>query len=98
MAKYEISLKKKLNSGREVTKWVPVGFSWTTFFFGPLVALFRQDWKWGCIQLALAIVTSGLSNLVFPFIYNKLYIKELLNQGWEADKETEDKLVENGIY
>lgn len=98
MAKFQISLQKELKSGRVVDKWAPVGFSWTTLFFGPLVALFRSDWKWGCIQIILALVTSGLSSFVFAFIYNKLYIKELLNQGWEADKETEDKLVENGIY
>ncbi len=65
-------------------KEAPVGFSWTTFFFGFFPALFRGDWKWGLIMFALYLVTLGLSGLIFMFIYNKLYIKGLINAGFKA--------------
>lgn len=71
-------------------KTAPVGFSWTTMFFGFCPAFFRSDWKWGFIQLILALFTFGASSLVFMFIYNKIYIKELIGDGFKA------KSVENG--
>lgn len=61
---------------------VPTGFSWTTLFFGFLPALFRNDIKWAAIQFAVAILTSGLSVLAFPFFYNKLHLDDLLKDGW----------------
>lgn len=65
-------------------KEAPVGFSWTTCFFGPFPMLFRGNWKWFAIVLILACFTWGLSNFVFMFIINKLYIKDLINDGFKA--------------
>ena len=65
-------------------KEAPVGFSWTTFFFGPFPALFRGDYKWALIILILGVITFSLSGLVFMFIYNKLYIKDLIWAGFKA--------------
>jgi hypothetical protein len=62
----------------------PVGFSWTVLFFGFFPALFRTDWKWFAIMLLIGIITYGLAFLVFMFIYNKLYINDLINKGFEA--------------
>lgn len=65
-------------------KEAPVGFSWTVLFFGFFPALFRGDWKWALIMFLLAALTFGLSTFVFMFIYNKLYIKDLIGSGFKA--------------
>lgn len=72
------------NPNTGVIKNAPIGFSWTTFFFVFFPAFIRGDWKWGVIQLILALITAGFSGLVFMFIYNKLYIKELISKGFKA--------------
>ncbi|WP_023604286.1 hypothetical protein [Aliivibrio logei] len=65
-------------------KEAPVGFSWTVFFFSFFPALFRGDWKWAIIMFIIASLTMGLSGLVFMFIYNKLYIKDLISDGYKV--------------
>lgn len=78
------------NPNTGAIKDAPVGFSWTTAFFGIFPALFRGDWKFGVIQLLLAIITLGFSHLVFMFIYNKLYIKGLIGNGFKAESISDD--------
>ena len=65
-------------------KEAPVGFSWTVLFFGFIPPLLRGDWKWAIIILLLAFITMSLSSFVFMFIYNKLYIKELIGAGFKV--------------
>lgn len=67
-----------------IIKIAPVGFSWTMFLIGPIVAFVRGDVKGGFVVLLLLGVTYGASNLVCPFLYNKLYIKRLLKQGFKV--------------
>jgi|GEM_PF-534076 len=82
-----------------VIKEAPTGFSWTTLVFGFIPAFMRGDIKWGIIMLLVAMVTGGISWLVFPFIYNKIYIKSLLTEGFSPrDKETEGVLRGMGVY
>lgn len=89
----EINLKK----GNLVKKGF-VGYSWTTFFFGPFVPLFRGDWLWALIMLALGIVTYGLSSVILGFIYNKIYTNKLLEDGWEPiDEISKNILVNKGM-
>jgi len=64
-------------------KEVKVGFSWTTLFFGLFTPLVRGDFKWAIVMLLAGIVTLGFSWLVFPFIYNRLYIKDLARKGFK---------------
>lgn len=65
-------------------KEAPVGFSWTVFFFGFFPPLFRGHWAGFAIIILASVVTFGLSNLVFMFIYNKMYIKHLISEGYKA--------------
>lgn len=65
-------------------KEAPVGFSWTTLFFGPFPMLFRGAWKWFAICLIIAALTGGLSSLVFMFVINKIFIKEMISDGFKA--------------
>lgn len=76
----------------------PIGFSWTTLFFGLIPALTRSDWKWALIEFVLAPVTFGLSWLVMPFLYNKFYIKDLLASGYyPANPDMANQVVAAGI-
>ncbi|MFX3631495.1 MAG: DUF2628 domain-containing protein [Candidatus Pristimantibacillus sp.] len=87
-------------------KRVKVGFSWTTFFFGFFPALFRGDLKWAAIMfitsVAIGIFTLGfgawIPGIIFSFIYNKMYIKELLEKGYHpADPQSQSALQTSGI-
>ncbi len=62
----------------------PIGFSWTNLFFGFFAPLFRSDWKWAVIQFFAALFSAGLCWLVFPFVYNRLYAKDLIRNGFRV--------------
>lgn len=85
-----------------------IGFSWTVFFFGFFVPFCRGDAKWGAIMLAAFAVCAssffvlpplcGLANIVFSFIYNGIYIRGLLSQGfYPSDDVSRDALVKKGF-
>ncbi|MBH5318790.1 DUF2628 domain-containing protein [Paenibacillus sp. GSMTC-2017] len=87
-------------------KSVKVGFSWTTFFFGFFPALFRGDLKWAAIMFltasAIGFFTLGfgawIPGIIFSFIYNNMYIKELLEKGYRpANEQAQSALHAKGI-
>lgn len=90
MAHSKINLKNPIIG---TCKSAPVGFSWTTFFFGPLPALFRGDIKWAAIiffaSVLVGIFTSGIgvivTAIIFGFVYNKNYISDLVAKGYLVD-------------
>lgn len=65
-----------------IIKTAPLGFSWTTLFFGGLPALFRGDFKWFFIQLLLSCLL--IPAAVFPFLYNRIYLRSLLERGFKV--------------
>lgn len=96
-------MKAILKNENNVVKEVKAGFSWTTFFFGFFPALFRGDLKWALIifiiTLGVGIVTLGIGGWItsaaFAISYNKIYIRELLEKGYEPADETSRKLLED---
>jgi len=96
-------MKVLLKTSGGLTKQVKVGFSWTTFFFGFLPALFRGDLKWAVIMLIIEAVlgsfTLGIgafvAGIVFSFIYNKIYIRELIEKGYQPANDESRALLEN---
>ena len=76
------------HSGR--MRSAPVGFSWTTLFFAFLPALLRGHLSMAIVQGVLSFCTFGLSGIVFPFIYNKIYIRHLLGDGYRVQSASED--------
>lgn len=91
-------MKVYLRNYTGVVKQVKLGFSWTMLFFGILVPLFRGDLKWTVLSLILVIVTSGLAWFVLPFIYNRLYIKSLLENGWiPADEMSRNAMLAKNL-
>lgn len=73
---------------------VKIGFSWTVFFFGFLVPIFRGDVKWTVIMFVASVLTAFLAQLVFCFVYNGIYVRELLGRGFKpADSYSKSVLI-----
>ena len=69
-----------------------VGYSWTYFFFGFFVPIFRGEISIGIFHLIFSIVTFGVFQLVMPFLYNKQASIRLLLNGWELNDSEENNL------
>ncbi|MCC5803858.1 DUF2628 domain-containing protein [Rossellomorea vietnamensis] len=99
-------MKARLQNEAGVTKEVKVGFSWTTFFFGFFPALIRGDLKWAVIMFLTAAIVGAFTlgfgawipGIIFSFVYNKIFIKDLLEKGYRpADETTRSELQSRGI-
>jgi hypothetical protein len=62
----------------------PVGYSWTTLFFGPFPLLLRGEIVWFLVSLGMAVLSLNLSSVVLSFFVNRLYIRDLISQGFKA--------------
>lgn len=89
-----VNLKNDYNMYKEAK----IGVSWTSLFFGFLTPLIRKDFTWAAIMLVANSLTGTLARWVFMFIYNKYYIKGLLEQGYyPANEYSQDMLLRNGF-
>ena len=73
----------KLVNAEGQLRTAKVGFSWTTFFFGFLVPIFRGDAKWAVIMFIASIFTLFLAQIVLSFTY----VRELLSKGYRPEDE-----------
>ena len=76
-------MKRMMKNEIGQVKIVKEGFSWTMLFFFFFFPLYRGDWKWFLIILIANIFTYGWASVVFAFIYNKIYINDLLEKGYK---------------
>ena len=97
--------KVTLNNERTgQTRIAPIGFSWTVFLFGFFVPLIRGDWIWTLVMVLLfpaawlALFTGVFGivwlavALIFANLYNNIYFKSLLNDGYVIQKIPEKDL------
>ncbi|MEC0276864.1 hypothetical protein [Peribacillus frigoritolerans] len=84
----KVRLKNKVG----VIKEVQAGFSWTTFFFGGWVAMFRGQWSEVAKWFFLNPITLGIWGLVQCWTANKKTIIALIEKGYEPASEA-DKIL-----
>lgn len=59
-------------------------------FFGTFVPMVRHYWKGFLVWLITDIITAGIGWIILPFVYNKSYIKRLINdKGFLPATETD---------
>lgn len=100
-SKKETNMKIRLSNDAGIVKESKVGISWTVFFFGFFVPFIRGDMKWGIIlllgALVLGVPTAGLGSaalfIVFAFLYNKIYINDLLKKGFKPATELDSNIL-----
>lgn len=84
----------------------PLGFSWTTFFFGVFAPLFRGDWLGAfgvlCVlsvaNFAVSPITALVIQIVVAVFYNYIYVSRLLSKGYELYDSNNIKLVKKHGY
>jgi len=73
------------------TSSIPVdiyeGFSWPSLFAGFFWYLYKGMIMWFFITLVVALITWGISWLVFPFFANKLHRDFLIKQGYLPEEQ-----------
>lgn len=62
-----------------------VGYSWSYLIFGWFVPVYRGEIGIGVLHLVIALISVGLSQLIFPFIYNRQFMNRMLTSGWLLD-------------
>ena len=83
-----IGLQKKvriIHSVSGIAKNGFIGYSWTYLFFGWFVPVVRGELGVGVLHLVITLVSFGLSQLIFPFLYNRQYMNRMLTSGWRLD-------------
>lgn len=75
-------------------KVVPYLYSWSGLIFGFFVPLLRGDMKWTFIYFLSFALTLNLANIILGFFYNRIYIENLLKNGYEPENEESEILLQ----
>ena len=101
----QINGKRAVLENGVLRKEIKFGFSWGAFFLGFIYPLIKGDY----ITAGIAFVIIGITGviyfplifvllMVFGFIYNKMYVRRLIKQGWHPFTEEDAQVLKkNGI-
>jgi len=97
---------KFINKEEGKVKSSPLGFSWTTFFFGFLAPLFRGDWLgaigmlcvWSTAIIIVGPIVAAVVQIVMAVFYNYVYVSQLLSKRYEVYNENDKILVKKHGY
>ena len=74
-----------------------IGYSWTYLLFGWFVPLVRGELGVAVLHLLITIVSAGLSQLIFAFIYNRQYMNRMLTSGWRLEPADANYEMAKGV-
>ncbi|EFV78933.1 hypothetical protein HMPREF1013_00817 [Bacillus sp. 2_A_57_CT2] len=90
--------KVRLKNSAGVVKEVTVGFSWTTFFFGGFVAMFRGQWGEVAKWFLLNPFTLWIWGLIQCWTTNKKTVISYMEKGYEpATEQDRNILIQKNI-
>ena len=101
----KINVKRAILENGTLRKEVKFGFSWGAFFLGFIYPLIKEDYMVAGISFVVIGMASMIFfplifvlSMVFGFIYNKMYARRLINQGWHPFTEEDVQVLKkNGI-
>ena len=96
----QINGKRAVLENGVLRKEVKFGFSWGAFFLGFIYPLIKGDYMIAVIGVASMIFFPLIFvlSMVFGFLYNKMYVKRLIKQGWHPFTEEDAQVLRmNGI-
>ena len=101
----QINGKRAVLENGVLRKEIKFGFSWGAFFLGFIYPLIKGDYMVDGISFVVIGMASMIFfplifvlSMVFGFIYNKMYARRLINQGWHPFTEVDAQVLKkNGI-
>ena len=101
----QINGKRAVLENGVLRKEVKFGFSWGAFFLGFIYPLIKGDYMVAGISFVVIGMASMIFfplifvlSVVFGFIYNKMYARRLIKQGWHPFTEVDAQVLKkNGI-
>ena len=101
----KINVKRAILENGTLRKEVKFGFSWGAFFLGFIYPLIKEDYMVAGISFVVISIASMIFfplifvlSMVFGFLYNKMYVKNLIKQGWHPFTEEDAQILRmNGI-
>lgn len=101
----QINGKRAVLENGVLRKEIKFGFSWGAFFLGFIYPLIKGDYMVAGISFVVIGMASMIFfplifvlSVVFGFIYNKMYVRRLIKQGWHPFTEVDAQVLKkNGI-
>lgn len=67
-----------------------IGWCWTYVYFGWLVPMFRGEIAMGLLHLLFTMLTFGIFQFIWSFLYNRQHLTRLMTSGWVLDPNSPD--------